>query len=74
MRELIFCCRYCFYVDATGVLVGSEATVAEIQHFPLLVQCKRCDKYNCVPVNHTMISSLFEKSGIFKRVSGDEAG
>jgi hypothetical protein len=58
MHELIYCCRHCLHVETTGVIVGSATTIETIQHYPVVAQCKRCEQFNCVPVNSTMASSV----------------
>lgn len=60
MHELIYCCRHCFHIATTGVIVGSATTIETIQHYPVVAQCRRCEQFNCVPVNNTMISSLMD--------------
>lgn len=63
MHELIYCCRHCFHIATTGVIVGSAKTIETIQHYPVVAQCRRCEQFNCVPVNNTMISSLMDHPG-----------
>jgi hypothetical protein len=62
-RELIFCCRHCLTVDTSGVIADSDATIDAIRQYPLVIQCRRCQRYNCVPVSDTMISSSFGPNG-----------
>lgn len=69
-QELIFCCRHCLGVDSTAVIVDSNATVEAISCLPLVIQCRHCDNFNCVPVSNTMVSSFFGASG-FKTLDHD---
>jgi len=69
-QELIFCCRHCLGVDSTAVIVDSNATVEAISCLPLVIQCRHCDNFNCVPVSNTMVSSFFGASG-FKTLGHD---
>lgn len=69
-QELIFCCHHCLGIDSTAVIVDSDATIEAISRLPLVVRCKHCDSFNCVPVINTMVSTHFETSG-FKALGHD---
>jgi hypothetical protein len=64
MEELVYCCPQCLQVTRAGIVTTIEAMVRS-QHRPIFVNCRVCQRINCILVEDALMTASLDAEGKF---------